>query len=117
MVSAMLPYFRAAFFLAATVALVMASLPHPPPIPGQPSDKFLHMLAFATLGGLAAIAFPLRSLTWLLLALTTFGASIEVIQAIPFLNRDSDVVDLAFDVVAALAGLWIVRRLLPPNGD
>lgn len=41
---------RLAFVIAAIFAFVMAALPHPSPIPGQPPDTILHMLTFATLG-------------------------------------------------------------------
>lgn len=108
---------RIAFFIAASVAFVMAALPHPPPIPGHPSDKLLHMLAFATLGLLAGIGFRARSLPVLLLALSTFGAAIELVQAIPALNRDSEIGDLIADVVAALAGLWCGRWIITRRAD
>ena len=100
---------RIAFLFAAVFALVMAALPHPPPIPGQPSDKLLHMLAFATLGGLSAVGFPSQSVARLFLALTAFGAAIELIQMIPMLNRDSELADLLFDMAAGLAALVTAR--------
>lgn len=100
---------RIAFVFAACFALVMAVLPHPPPIPGQPPDKIMHMLAFATLGALAAYGFRLQSVALLFLGLTAFGALIELVQAIPMLNRDSDAADLAADMAAALAALAAVR--------
>lgn len=103
---------RIAFFVAACFAFVMAVLPHPPAIPGQPPDKIVHMLAFATLGALAAAAFPRRSLLVVFLALSVFGALIEVVQAIPVLHRDSDIRDLLADMAAALAALWAARWAL-----
>ena len=110
----MLRVARIAFIAAACLAFVMAALPHPPPIPGEPPDKIMHMVAFATLGLLAAWAFPQRSATRLLLFLTVFGALIELVQAIPALHRDSDIVDLLADMVAAAAALslgrWAMRR-------
>lgn len=90
----------------------MAALPHPPPIPGQPSDKVLHMLAFATLGTLGAAGFPGQSVMRLFMALAIFGAAIELVQAIPMLNRDSGLADLLVDMVAALVALIGTRRLL-----
>jgi VanZ family protein len=105
---------RIVFGIAVVFAFVMAVLPHPPSIPGQPSDKIMHALAFAVLGGLAAYAFPRLPIGMLLMGLTGFGALIEMIQAIPMLHRDSDIVDLIADIAAALAALaamrWVMAR-------
>lgn len=107
----MIALFRLAFLLAAGVSFVMAVLPKPPALPGEPPDKVLHILAFSALGGLAAVAFPRRSVAQLLLALTLFGGLIEAVQAIPALNRDSEFLDLLADSLAALVATWIVRRV------
>lgn len=103
---------RIAFVISALFAFVMAALPHPPQLPGQPADKILHLLAFATLGVLAGIGFRGRSVAWLLAALAGFGATIEIVQAIPMLNRDSELADLLADIVAALAALIATRWLI-----
>lgn len=111
---------RIAFFAAAIVSFVMATLPHPPAVPGNPSDKVLHVLAFATLGFLAGVGFRDRSVVRLFVLLTAFGAAIELIQAIPMLNRDSEVPDLLADMAAALAALtagrWLATRIDPVPG-
>ena len=105
---------RIAFVICACYAFVMAAVPNPPPIPGQPSDKIMHMLAFGTLGALAAYGFRSISTARLFAGLTAFGAVIELVQAIPILHRDSDIVDLLADMAAALAALaavrWLTRR-------
>ena len=105
---------RAAFWLAAAFALVMASLPHPPSVPGT-TDKVQHMLAFAVLTLLAVLAFP-RTAWWrIALGLSLFGIAIEVVQAIPALHRDSDWLDWVADtaaVAAMLALIAVVRPLL-----
>lgn len=103
---------RIAFVAAFCFSLIMAVLPHPPPIPGQPSDKIMHMLAFATLGTLAAYGFPRLTLLQLFVGLTAFGAAIELVQAIPALNRDSELADLLADMAAALLALWLTRQLM-----
>lgn len=108
----MLGVLRMIFLAAAALAFVMAVLPHPPRLPGEPSDKLLHILAFLVLGGLSALAFPERRRLVLVLGLTLFGALIELIQAIPALNRDSDLVDLLADGVAACVSVLLVRRLV-----
>jgi VanZ family protein len=95
------PFRRALFWAAALFAFVMAILPHPPEIPGNPSDKVQHIAAFATLGVLGAWAYAQTSVLELFAGLSFFGAAIEVVQAIPALHRDSDIKDWIADVIAA----------------
>jgi len=104
---------RPIFWTATIFALVMALLPQPPQLPGSPSDKVQHVIAFATLAALGASAYPWASLVRLLASLSAFGAVIEILQAIPMLNRDSDPVDWLADTFAAalvLAGISWWRR-------
>jgi len=103
-----------AFWSAATFALVMASIPKPPQIPGEPGDKVQHMFAFATLALLGSAAYPRLALVRLLACLAAFGAAIEIIQLIPVLHRDSELLDLLADTAAAASVLLLVglfRRL------
>lgn len=106
---------KALFWAAALFALVMALLPHPPHVPGDPSDKVQHAVAFAVLGLLGSFAFPRLSTLRLVIALSLFGAFIEVAQAIPALHRDSDPLDWAADTIACgivlLAVRWWARDL------
>ncbi len=99
---------KPAFWAAAAFAYVMAVLPHPPEVPGSPSDKVQHVIAFATLGFLASWAFPATSRLQLWFRLSLFGAFIELCQAIPALHRDADVIDWMADSVACGAALLIV---------
>jgi VanZ family protein len=92
---------RIAFWTAMAFAFVMAVLPQPPRLPGDPSDKILHITAFAVLAALAAAAYPRTRIAWLLGGLSLFGAAIEVVQAIPSLHRDADVIDWLADTAAA----------------
>ena len=87
------PVARATFWAAAVFAFVMAVVPHPPQVPGEPNDKVQHIIAFATLALLGSFAYPRTTLTRLLIGLSLFGALIEIDQAIPALHRDSDVLD------------------------
>ena len=101
------------FWSAALFALVMASLPKPPQLPGQPSDKIQHIMAFLTLAALAAAAFPRTPLLRIGLGLSAYGALIEFIQMIPMLHRDADAADWAADTAAAALVLFIaylIRR-------
>jgi VanZ family protein len=104
---------RLVFWAAAVFSFAMAINPHPPEIPGEPGDKVEHMLAFATLAALAAAGWPERNHAALGLALSYFGAIIEIVQAIPFLHRDCDVMDWVADTLAltlVLAGAALLRR-------
>ena len=100
---------RLLFWAAALFALVMALLPHPPDIPGHPSDKIQHMVAFATLGLLGGSAYPALRRRWLIVGLSLYGALIEIAQRIPALHRDSDPLDWIADTVACAAGIILVR--------
>ncbi len=110
---------RALFWAAATFAFVMASLPKPPQLPGDPGDKVQHIIAFAVLALLARLGW-LNVSGWRLLAgLSAFGALIELVQAIPALGRHADWIDWAADTVAAglVLGLAaLVRKMVPAAG-
>ncbi|HWJ38418.1 MAG TPA: VanZ family protein [Sphingomicrobium sp.] len=87
----------------------MATLPHPPEVPGEPNDKIQHILAFATLTLLASFAYPQWRIIRVLVGLSMFGALIEVVQAIPALQRDSDVRDWLADTIAVGTVLVALR--------
>ena len=97
------------FWGAACFAFVMAVLPHPPQLPGEPNDKVEHIIAFATLALVGSFAYFAAPIGRLLLGLSLFGALIEVVQAIPSLHRDSDVIDWVADTAAVLVVLVLVR--------
>lgn len=99
---------RVLLALALIFAVTMALVPHPPHIPGNPIDKIQHMTAFATLALLAALAFPRRPLWQLGEHLSFVGALIEVLQAIPALHRDCDIMDWIADTAAIAIVLVIV---------
>ena len=113
------PLLRPAFWAAALLALVMASLPQPPSLPGNPNDKIQHIIAFVTLTSLAAFAYPGARLTAIFLALAGFGGAIELVQAIPALHRQSSPLDWLADAVAtgvtlAVIGVWRWWRATEP---
>lgn len=110
---------RGLFWAAAVFAFVMASLPKPPQIPGDPGDKVQHIIAFAVLGCLARLGWTQVSGWRLLAGLSAFGALIELVQAIPALNRHADWVDWAADTAAAgcvLGMAALVRKMVPAAG-
>ena len=107
---------RAAFWVAAAFALVMALSPHPVRLPSDPSDKVQHIIAFLTLGALGRMAYAKASGWALLAGLSLFGAAIELLQGIPALNRDSDPVDWIADTVAAGIAILALNRLRRGRG-
>lgn len=115
-----IPVRRLLFWAAASFAFVMAILPHPPEIPGNPNDKLQHVAAFATLGVLGAWAYFQTSLLYLFGGLSAFGAFIEIVQAIPALHRDCDIKDWIADTVACgvvlLFVYWRRSRASEPRG-
>lgn len=109
------PLRRLLFWAAAIFAFVMAILPHPPTLPGEPNDKIQHMVAFATLGLLSAWSYARTPLVRLVVGLSLYGALIEVVQAIPALHRDSEVKDWIADTIACglvllIVALWRRRQ-------
>jgi hypothetical protein len=105
---------RLIFWAAMLFAFVMATLPHPPEVPGHPGDKLQHMAAFVTLSALAASAWPERPLPALGMGLSYFGAFIEIVQSIPALHRDCDIMDWVADtgaVIVVLTLAWLWRRV------
>ncbi len=116
----MVRLFQLLFVAAALGAIYYALEPYGPDPLGEMRDKYKHMIAFATLAGLAAFAFPWTPLLRIGERLSFLGALIEVFQSIPALHRDCDPKDWAADtlaigvvlVIIALSGL---RRGTAPN--
>ena len=102
---------RGSFWAAAAFAFVMAVVPHPPQIPGAPNDKVQHIVAFATLALLGSWAYTATRRLKLLAWLSLFGAVIEIVQAIPMLHRDSDVLDWIADTAAVAIVLSLILLL------
>ena len=99
---------RTAFCFALVFALVMALMPHPLPVPV--GDKYQHMAAFGTLTVLAAAGWPRASLMRIGERLSFLGALIEVVQSIPSLHRDCDIMDWLADT-AIIVGVLLVVAL------
>ena len=103
------------FWLALIGATTLAIMPQPPVLPtDELGDKFNHVLAFATMAALAAVAYRDTPRLRVIERLSFLGAMIEVVQSIPILHRDCDIRDwiadtLAIVVVTGIAAL-IARR-------
>jgi VanZ family protein len=102
---------RVAFWLALAFAVTMALLPKPPPVLGEVGDKYQHMLAFSCLTVLASLGYgqapPLRIAE----RLSFVGALIEVLQSIPALHRDCQIMDWVADTAAILVTLAIMMAV------
>jgi hypothetical protein len=99
---------RVVFWAACAFAFVMAVLPQPPTLPGEPSDKVQHIVAFLVLAALGRWAYPETKKRKLLLGLMAFGAIIELAQRLPAVHRDSDPLDWIADSAAALTVFVII---------
>ena len=107
---------RILFAGALLLTLFMALNPAPPATPlDHYGDKTQHMLAFATLTGLARFAFPRMSRWRIVERMSFFGALIEVFQAMPQVHRDCDWHDWVADSFAAIVAMliadWLLRRM------
>ena len=99
---------RVLFWAAGVFAFIMAVLPQPPKLPGDPPDKIQHIFAFVVLAALGHLAYPETKKRKLLIGLMVFGAVIEFAQMIPQIHRDSDPFDWLADAAASLTVLVIV---------
>jgi VanZ family protein len=105
---------QVAFVLASLFAVTMALLPKPPELPtDQWGDKVEHIIAFATLSLLAALAFPHTPRWRMIEHLSFFGALIEVAQSIPALGRDCDIRDWIADTIAVIVVTALVALVSP----
>lgn len=87
---------RFAFYASLLIALVAAILPSLP-LSAAASGELQHISAFVVLSVLAWAAFPTTSVWQLAAVLCGFGALIELVQAVPALQRDASVYDWAID--------------------
>lgn len=103
---------RIVFVTALVFAVTMAVLPHPPQTAlDQFGDKVEHMLAFATLATLAALAYPREPLARIGERLSFVGALIEVVQSLPALHRDCDIGDWIADTTAIVIALLVIKAI------
>lgn len=108
------------FWVALLFTFVEAEMPPQHALPLFPWDKAEHFTAFYVLTYLAVAAFPSCSLVVVAIALSGFGALIELVQALPIVGRDCDFWDWVADSVgigAALAPMLLVwwRNQIQPS--
>ena len=109
------PFWLALFVFALTGVSVFALWPgdsDPPSLFGR--HVINHIFAFLVLTMLARAAWPHIRRVWLFLALMVYGALIELLQAIPALQRTASLADLVTDAIGIAIGLvlvWIAGQL------
>ena len=112
-------WWRVLFWCALAFAFTMAVAPIPPHLPTDNlGDKFEHSLAFAVLALLGALAYRATRLLRIGERLSLLGAAIELVQSIPGLHRDCDILDwvtdtIAVGIVLVLVWAWRVSRSSP----
>jgi hypothetical protein len=96
---------RLAFIAALSFTFYSAVIPPSHALQLVPWDKAEHFIAFYALTGLAVAAFPRHKLLVIAGCLSGFGALIEFVQGLSFVNRDRDFWDWVADSVAIAAAL------------
>jgi VanZ family protein len=112
----------AAATTAAYVCVLVYGTHHPKPQDligdSAPSDKTLHLWAYAVLALLAGSTLALaggwrtRRILWLAAGLALFAALDEATQPLPWFGRFADPVDWVYDVLGIVAGLAAVGLLV-----
>lgn len=80
---------------------------------GLPWDKANHAVAFLVLTMLTGLGWPGLHRLWLFALMVVAGIAIELVQGLPAIGRDADVMDVLADAVGAMAGilaLWLWSR-------
>jgi len=99
--------FVMAFWAATLFAYVEAILPGRDVVSLARWDKVNHMIAFFTITFLARGAYPRLAVFRLFVLLASFGAFIELSQALPFIHRDAEWADWLADMMAIVVGLIV----------
>ena len=95
---------RLAFLAGSAGVLFVALYPnHFDPAP-MGNDKAQHFFAFLVISGLGRLGWPTAG--WgIALALVIVGGGIELLQGMPFIDRDMNFLDWLADSVGVLAGI------------
>jgi VanZ family protein len=90
---------RILFWVTVLITFVLAEIPPSQAPEIFPWDKAEHFTAFYVLSCLALFAYPRAPLHIIGLWLSLFGATIEIVQALPFVHRDCDIMDWFADMI------------------
>lgn len=80
---------------------------------GLPWDKANHAVAFLILTILTGLGWPRLPTAFLFALMMVAGVMMEVVQGLPAIGRDADVMDVVADGVGTLIGLaalWVLSR-------
>lgn len=97
-------FWKAIFWLALIAAVTVANIPQPAKL-GAIGDKQLHMIGFAILAGLAALAYRNAPLLKIFIAMAILGALIEFVQGLAGLGRHASLGDWFADLAGAIVAL------------
>jgi VanZ family protein len=98
-------------FYAAVVATLFLALGPSSLSPVVINDKVEHFVGFLLLMTLGIYAFGTHRMLRLALALAGFGAAIELLQMLPIVGRDGEVLDFVADSLGVLTAMAIVSAL------
>jgi hypothetical protein len=91
--------------------LVTVAFAFAPPSTGAhilPWDKADHFCAFFAITTAAVVSFPRTPVLWIAVAASALGAGIELVQALPVVDRDCDVWDWVAENIAIGAVVGVV---------
>lgn len=110
---------KALFWLGALVGLMLALVPTPPAQLAGIPDKAQHFIGFSTLALLATLAYPRVGLPVIGLGLSAFGLAIEIMQSLPGIDRDADLMDGVVNALGIVSVLILVHlfRLTRQSGQ
>jgi hypothetical protein len=94
-----------AFWAGVVLTIVAAVRPAQAAVNVIPWDKAAHFIAFYVLTAVAVAAFPRLRLVRIAVALSAFGAGIELVQGLKIVARDRDFWDWVADTLAIAAAL------------
>lgn len=109
---------RAAFVAALILVLVLTLSPSGAYTTAV-NDKLAHFGAFLLLCALGVVGWGRRGLLALGLGLPVFGGLIEILQGLPWVQRDPSVLDWLADIAGAaaiLALVWLIDWLRSVRG-
>lgn len=100
---------KALFWIGALVGLLLALVPTPPALLAGIPDKAQHFIGFSTLALLATLAYPRVALPVIGLGLSAFGLVIEILQSLPGIDRDADLMDGVVNALGIVSILILVH--------
>ena len=95
---------RLGYWMVVVLVFVLSVAPFPPGTV-ETSDKLNHFAAFYVLELGAITLFPRRPLWFAAVLLVGYGALIELVQGLPLVGRDRDMLDWLTDIAAVICAV------------